>query len=132
MNTIKVYGCSDDLIEFEGVKYAKDECREDDNPMAPNNCAEFSAYMEAGELVYFRLGVENPLVIIATYLPNATWTFTTALMTEDDPLPNYEVSVEQSEDTAYSTQLIINGVPEDEAVIVRINEHSAKRGQFDR
>lgn len=100
---VKVYGASDDLIEFEGA--VSDE---------------FNAYdtdFWVGELV-----VENGdgLVVTAAYVHNGTWAIGVAPLDEDVFLPNWKITVGNADDNTYSAMLTIE-IP-DEAGKVKVKE----------
>lgn len=110
MPLVKMYGCSDDLIEVSGVESALDNTGHgqdsDDYPMSRNGCAEFPIYANA----VFVLG--DRVSIRPVY--DGNWSFGLGIYDPEfnEPgYPDWPTSIRQSEDCHYSVEITIE-VPE--------------------
>jgi hypothetical protein len=89
MQTLKMYGASDDLIECEGV----------------HGTEEFNVCAETGQAhATFLLG--NALRIHAIY--DGCWCFAVGLIDEDIPLPDWPIRILNSTKCSYSVALEID------------------------
>lgn len=95
---VRVYGHSDDLVEFDGA------VRE-----------EFGAYKVDWQGT---LEAENGdgLVITASYAHNGTWAIGVGLLDEDIPLPAWGISLVTSNENAYSVELVLE-IPDSAGVL---------------
>ena len=102
MNTLKIYGSSDDLIEFEGVHSAETELDLDYNPKAPNDMAEFYLGSMDGSIFL----INDQILVYAAYNPIlGIWTFTPSLTEDGADFPAWKITVHKRHD--YSTELRI-------------------------
>ena len=107
MPLVKIYGCSDDLIEVSGVESAADNTpnhgQDDDYyPEGANNTAEFPVY----EDVVFVLG--DRITIRPVY--DGNWSFGAGIYDPalDEPgYPDWPTFITQSADCPYSVELNI-------------------------
>lgn len=121
---IRIYGSSDDLIEFENVIFATDETLDrseypddsDRNVMGPDNCAEYCVIHTSP--LDFVIGEE--MIVTANYTRNGTWDFGFGLLGEGKPLPDWPITVSTAPDNKYSIQVEIDKVPYNQATIRRI------------
>ena len=103
MEKLTVYGASDDLIEFEGIK----------------GCDEFMAYGDIGIMGEFIVtGDGDQLRIIAIY--DGCWSFAIAPVDEDIPLPSWPVKYSLN-DRGYSTFMEIE-VPDNSTLFRKASD----------
>lgn len=123
---IRVYGSSDDLIEFENVIFATDETLDrreypddsDLNMMGRNNDAEYCIVHERP--LEFVIGEEMILIVRYGIDSRGTWDFGFGLVEEGKPLPDWPITVSTAPDNAYSVQVEIDNVPYNKATVRRI------------
>ena len=101
MNTLKIYGSSDDLIEFEGVHSAETELDLDYNPKGPNKKAEFYSGSMNGSVFL----INDQLLVYAAYNHLGLWTFAPSLTEDGADFPAWKITVHKRHD--YSTELRI-------------------------
>ena len=123
---IRVYGSSDDLIEFENVIFAIDETLDrndypddsDLNMMGPNNDAEYCVIHK--NPLDFVIG--DAMILTAFYRidDRGTWDFGIGLLEENKPLPDWPITISTAPDNAYSIQVEIDNVPYNQATVRRV------------
>ena len=112
MSIIRIYGASDDLVEFEGVQHALDKTDDhgqdsDNYPEASDDMAEFPVYLEnTKDSAEFIIG--NQLIVRARYSRLGSWTFEIDYTDEVDGRPNWSVIVRPSEEVKYSSEVTID------------------------
>ena len=106
MNTLTVYGYSDDLIEFKGVDVATDSSSgyEESVPLGPDRGAEFSV----GKDYKARFLINKQMLLFVEYPPNPSiWRFAVSRIDQSIDYPDWEVRTILHE-SGYSMQLEID------------------------
>ena len=122
MKTIAIYGASDDLVEFEGVKYARDtrgadvhEQEDDSYPEGPrgSETAEFPADLGHGEFLIC------DCITVVAHCVRGRWNFEVGYPSRGGYSPEWPIRVMPSPDVSYSARVEID-CPSDETEVLRV------------
>lgn len=89
---LRFFGHSDDQAEFEAS-----DGREEETPVD-----------EHGQCAFLVTHERDVVVVLVRYEDNACWSATALPKSEDHPLPDWPMRVQQSKTTPYSAELVID------------------------
>ena len=121
MNTLRFYGCSDDLVELENVAIAIDETLDEedyDNANHRNDvtCRGGKAEFNVGDTSHYIVSCvidnyayvdkDDALSVYAIYGDNGCWHFAVGVMNDETPAPDWHVRIVKKHE--YSMMLEID------------------------